>query len=85
MPGAVRVPRIVTSVSNVAVPEHVRAPPKVVAPMTPNVVEHVALVIVVLPVTLIVPEQEAFTRLASPAQVNAPIVYVAVVLSAICR
>ena len=65
-------------------PEHVRAP-RVVAPVTPNVVEHVALVIVVLPVTPRVPEHEAFTRLASPAQVSAPIVYIAVVLSANCR
>ena len=75
----------VTSLLNVAAPVHVRAPPKLVAPVTPNVVEHVALVIVVLPVTPRVPEHVAFTRLASPALVSAPIVYVAVVLSANCR
>ena len=84
MPIAMRVPSIVTSVLKWAVPLHVRAP-RVVAPVTPNVVEHVALVIVVLPVTPRVPEHEAFTRLASPAEVSAPIVYVAVVLSANCR
>ena len=80
-----RVPSTVMSPLNWAVPEHVRAPPKVVAPVTPSVVEHVALVIDVLPVTPKVPEHVAFTRLATPAQVSAPIVYVAVVLSANCR
>ena len=85
MPAAVRVPRIVASVLNVVLPEHVRAPPRVVAPVTPNVVEHVALVIVVLPVTPRVLEHVAFTRLASPAKVSAPIVYLALVLSANCK
>ena len=73
----------VRSELNWAAAEHVRAP-RVVAPVTPNVVEHVALAIVVLPVTPRVPEHEAFARVASPAQVSAPIVYVAVVLSENC-
>ena len=48
-----------------AVPEHVRAP-RVVAPVTPNVVEHDALDIVVLPVTPRVPEHAAFAIVVAP-------------------
>ena len=72
IPIALKVPKTVTSLLNVAVPVHVRVLASAVAPVTPNVVEHVALVIVVFPVTPRVPEHVAFTRVVAPVTPRGP-------------
>ena len=66
IPIALKVPKTVTSLLNVAVPVHVSVLASAVAPITPRVPVHAAFTIVVFPVTPRVPEHVAFARVVAP-------------------